>query len=212
MTTVADHNAEVVRKLTERNKVAEFAMQQLGLDERRADVFVKACGDFLKWDGTLQFKTASGSYVAADDPQCIGFFQREFDFLVPAKKVEGQQVGAVDPALIEKALAGNWTAKSQIFRQLHEGKAKGTEGETQAALDKLLADAAAKGNGGGERQRDDSGKFVANGGEKSDASNPFSRAGWNLTAQGRALRNDPARAARLAKAAGVTVGATRPAA
>jgi hypothetical protein len=211
MSTVADHNAEVVRKLTERNKVAEFAMQQLGLDERRADVFVKACGDFLKWDGTLQFKTASGNYVAADDPQCIGFFQREFDFLVPAKKVEGQQVGAVDPALIEKALAGNWTAKSQIFRQLHEGKAKGTEAETQAALDKLLADAAAKGNSGGERQRDESGKFVPKGGE-SDASNPWSRDGWNVTEQGRVYRRDPDRAARLAKAARVAIGAVRPAA
>lgn len=41
-------------------------------------------------------------------------------------------------------------------------------------------------------------------------SNPFSANGWNLTEQGRMVRENPARAAQLAKAAGTTVGGQRP--
>ncbi len=199
MTTAEQQNAEVLRKLEQKNKVAQFAMQVLGMDERRAEVFEKACGDRFVWDGTLRFKGASGE-VPADDPQCTGFFQREYDFLVPAKKVEGE-VPTLDPDLIEKAKAGNWTAKSQLFRTLHEGKPKGAENETRKQLDKLLA--------GETPKRDESGKFVASG-HAPDASNPFSIAGWNVTEQGRLTRKDPAHAARLAKSAGVALGATRP--
>jgi len=193
MTT--DAEKELVRKLTETNKIADFGMQVLGMDERRAEAFIKVCGDYLKWDGTLQFKTASGTYVAADDPQCTGFFQREFDYLIPAKTV-GEKQADIPPELIEKARA-NITARGAIYNKLYRGK--GSEAETQAQLDKLLK--------GGER--DANGRFVERGGEP-DASNPWSRQGWNLTAQGRALRNDPARAERLAKSAHSFIGATRP--
>lgn len=41
--------------------------------------------------------------------------------------------------------------------------------------------------------------------------NPFSRAGWNLTEQGAMVRGDRAKADRLAKAAGTTVGGPMPA-
>ncbi|MGY2048904.1 hypothetical protein [Methylobacterium sp. JK268] len=41
-------------------------------------------------------------------------------------------------------------------------------------------------------------------------SNPFSAEGWNMTEQGRLFREDPAKAERLAKAAGTTVGGPRP--
>jgi hypothetical protein len=40
--------------------------------------------------------------------------------------------------------------------------------------------------------------------------NPWSPAGWNLGAQGAALKSDPALAASLAKSAGSFIGATRP--
>jgi hypothetical protein len=46
--------------------------------------------------------------------------------------------------------------------------------------------------------------------KKPDSSNPFSRAGWNITAQGRILKTNKQLAENLAKAAGVTIGATRP--
>jgi hypothetical protein len=202
MTSVAEHNAEALRKMTEKNKIADFAMQTLGMDEIRADVFVKACGDRFVWDGTLRFKGASGE-VPADDPQCTGFFEREYSFLVPAKKSEGDHGATLDPDLIAKAKAGNLTAKSQLFTALHKGKSRSEEAATVAALDKILA-----GDNSGETKRDDKGKFIAHD-HADDANNPFTRAKWNITEQGKIAARDPARAARLADRAGVALGATR---
>jgi hypothetical protein len=204
MTTTAEHNAEVTRKLTEKNKIADFAMQTLGMDEIRADVFVKACGDRFLWDGTLKFHGANGD-VPADDPQCTGFFEREYSFLVPAKKsAEGDHGATLDPDLIAKAKGGNLTAKSQLFTALHAGKPRSEEAATVAALDKILA-----GDNSGETKRDDKGKFIATHADD-DRDNPFLKAKWNLTAQGKIAARDPARAARLANKAGVTLGATHP--
>jgi hypothetical protein len=204
MTT--DTDKEVLRALTERNKVADYAMQVLGMDEKRAEAFVKVAGNYLRWEGAgLQFKTASGTYVAADDEQSTGFFRREFDYLIPEKKVEGQQA-EIPPELIEKAKDGNWTARGRIFNLLFRGK--GSEDETKKQLDALLKGKTPKDGGDGERKRDASGKFVIEGRE-ADASNPWSKDGWNLTSQGRVLRNDPARAERLAKSARSFIGATK---
>ncbi len=194
---------EVLRKITESNKIAEFAMNVLGMDERRAEVFQKACGDRFVWDGTLKFHGVSGD-VAADDPQCTGFFQREYDFLVPAKKVEGD-APTLDPDLIAKAKAGHMTSVSTLFRTLHAGKPKGTEGETRAALDKLLAGETPK----GERDRDAGGKFTPKGG---NGSNPWAAGSWNVTEQGRLVRVlGKDKAAGIAKSAGSFIGAVRPA-
>ena len=166
MTTEKEKSeAELLRKLTEKNKIADFAMQVLKLDERRAEAFTKVCGDYLRWDGTLQFKTASGTYVAADDDQCTGFFRREFDYLIPPKTNADQQ-GDIPADLIEKAKAGSVTAKGQIFRLLHGDKHRSAEGETTAALDKLLAT--------GSTERDSDGKpKPKNGADHSG--NPFTR-------------------------------------
>ena len=40
--------------------------------------------------------------------------------------------------------------------------------------------------------------------------NPFSKDGWNMTEQGKLLRDDPETAHQMAKAAGTTVGGKRP--
>ncbi len=199
MTTAKEHNDELVRKLTERNKIADFAMQTLGCDERRADVFVKACGDFFVWDGTLRFKGASGE-VAADDAQCTGFFQREFDFLLPATAA-GDHQAALDPDLIAKAKAGNLTARGQLFRDLHGDKPRTQEGETAAALEKLLA--------GEQTSKPADKKLPAN---NFSGSNPWAAASWNLTEQGRLVKAlGEVKAAGIAKAAGSFIGATKPA-
>jgi hypothetical protein len=203
MTATEDHNKEVLRKLEQKNKIAEFAMNVLGMDERRAEVFEKACGDRFVWDGTLRFKGASGE-VPADDPQCTGFFRREYDFLVPANKVEGE-VPTLDPDLIAKAKAGNWTAKSQLFRTLHADKPKGSEAETRKQLDQILAGETPKGDD--NRNRDAGGKFTP----KDTTNNPWLGGKWNVTEQGRIYKSDPALAARLADRAGVAIGAVRPA-
>jgi len=42
------------------------------------------------------------------------------------------------------------------------------------------------------------------------STNPWSAEGWNITSQGNAFKADPALAARLAKAAGSHIGATKP--
>ncbi len=196
---------EALRTITEKNKICTYAMQVLGMDERRAEAFQKVAGDHLKWDGTLQFKTASGVYVAADDPQAKGFFEREY--LGPVfgmtPKPEGDGKAPDVPAdLIEKALAGNMTARAQIHRLRKDA--------TPAATDKFLAEQRAKANsgnddGGSNRSRDTGGRFV------SDKDNPWTAAHWNLTEQMRVYRTDPALASRLANRAGVRVGATKPA-
>lgn len=197
--TVKDHNDEVVRKLTERNKIAEFAMTTLGCDERRADAFVKTCGDFFVWDGTLHFKGASGN-VAADDPSCTGFFQREYDFLIPAKAA-GVEHGELDADLIEQAKAGNQTARGKLWRELHGDRPRTAEAETTAALDKLL-----KGETPAAKKATDKP------GPTHTGSNPWSADAWNITAQGKLVKAiGEVKAAQIAKAAGSHIGATRPA-
>lgn len=50
------------------------------------------------------------------------------------------------------------------------------------------------------------------GGGGAGGKNPFSAEGWNLTEQGRLVRENPEKADQMAKAAGTTVGGGRPAA
>lgn len=47
-------------------------------------------------------------------------------------------------------------------------------------------------------------------GSFSATTNPWTKANWNMTEQGRMIREDPTKAAQLAKAAGVEIGATAP--
>jgi hypothetical protein len=187
---------EMLRKLTETNKVADFGMKVLGMDEARAEVFVKACGDRFHYDGILQFKGVNG-LVPVDDPQCVGFFQREYEFLCAPKSNGGDNAPAVPADVMEKALAGNVTA---IGRVNHiRGDADYATTQRFLAGERKSADT---------RLRDDGGKFVAN---KDGGNNPWLAGKWSLTAQMQLYRSDPKLAERLAKAAGVHVGAAHPA-
>ena len=49
-----------------------------------------------------------------------------------------------------------------------------------------------------------------NSGASGGGVNPFSKDGWNMTAQGQAYRDDPNKAAQLAAAAGTTIGGPKP--
>lgn len=174
---------EVLRVITERNKIAQFAMDVLKCDERRAEAFVKVCGEYLKWDGTLQFKTASGSYIAADDPLCKGFFERNYEFLLPPKQAE-QDVAQINPDTLARAVAGDLTAKGAVFRALHGDKPPSAESETLATVNSLLQAERTK------TASDDEKEFAAfkqwkarsNGGNHE--TNPWNAAG-NTTASGR---------------------------
>lgn len=194
------------RKAQKREQVLTFAKETLGLDKRRAKALRKLGSGFFKLaDDGLRFRGAGNKLLATDSKECKDFFAKKFDFLLLPPQETGDHP-QVNQDLVAKAKLGNVTAKSMLFKEMHGDKPKSAETETLAALDKVLA--------GDTQQRDDKGKFVADdtkGKERSDASNPWSRAGWNITAQGRAAKNDFARAQRLAAAAGSFIGATRPA-
>lgn len=185
---MVDH--EALRKLTEKNKIADFAMKVLGCDERRAEVFIAACGDRFHYDGMLHFKSAHGD-VPVDDPACIGFFEREYDFLVPKKANGSDNAPAVPADVMEKALAGNLTAIGAVNRIRGDADFETTE--------KFLA-------GERGRQRDDTGKFVSDGGN-----NPWLAGKWNLSQQMSIYKSDPKLAENLMRRAGVTLGAAHPA-
>lgn len=51
---------------------------------------------------------------------------------------------------------------------------------------------------------------ASGGGNSGGGNNPFSADGWNMTEQGRILRENPGRAEQLAKSAGTRVGGPRP--
>ena len=93
---------------------------------------------------------------------------------------------------------GNLTARSRLIKDLGESEADARAKEWGL---KGVADFKTRGQRpGGEVNK-----------EKPSADNPWSRDGWNITKQGSVVRADPALAARLAKAAGSFVGATKPA-
>lgn len=150
---------ENLRKIAERGKVADFAVRVLKLEPMQADTFVKACADRFVWDGvSLQFKGANGN-VPADDEQSIGFFAREYSFLMPAKQVGSEGHADIDPALLASARAGNVTDKGRVLRILN-GDMK--------ALDAVLAD---KGNG---HDGSAANRGTGNGAD-ANSSNPFTR-------------------------------------
>ena len=95
-----------------------------------------------------------------------------------------------DAELVARAKSGNITAKGQLFKVMH-GDKRGGEDETAARLDKLLATNSDNSNA-------------------DDKPNPFKAKWWSLKRQGEVYKADPALCERLAKSAGVKVGALRP--
>jgi hypothetical protein len=124
LTDAAD---KYLRGLETDEKISDFAEHILGCSEKQRQAFVHACSKYLEWDGIrLLFKTSGGEKISAHDPRCKGFFKQEFDFLLPREKRVVDDRGALahhalDPELIERALDGNQTAKSQIATALAGG-------------------------------------------------------------------------------------------
>lgn len=132
----------MVLKLAEKNQIAAYAMAHLGCDGRRAAAFAKTCGDYLEWTGVeLLFKGASGKTNAVTDPQAKGFFEREYEFLLPPKSA-AQDVGTIDPATLASAVAGSITAKGAICLALNNDV---------AATEKLIAAERAKATSGDDK-------------------------------------------------------------
>jgi hypothetical protein len=97
------------------------------------------------------------------------------------------------------ALAGNVSAHGQLWKQLGDAGYEAWKKAHRAAPGKPAADDG--------RKRNADGTFIA---DDDAETNPFKKAAWSLTAQGQIAKRDPALAARLAKAAGIALGATRP--
>jgi hypothetical protein len=113
-----------------------------------------------------------------------------------------KQRGPVDPALVAAAKTGNLTARGRLFMALH-GDRLDTPMQNATTLQEFEAVLKDGGNGGNQ----DDGEAE----KKPKGTNPFGREGWNVTRQGQIAKSDFALAERLAKAAGVHVGATKPA-
>ena len=197
---------ETFRKLDQQVKVREF-FESLGCSDRQADVAVRSFGNdekTFKWTGAaLMWVQPDGTTSkAAFDPRCREFLEREYEFLLPPKKtVEEEFAGvnvSIDPAVLDAALGGSITALGTIAKAFG---ANGTyNAASKAAADKaelfIRAERAKRGGDGGNKEQ--------------HSTNPWSRAAWNITEQGRIAKSDLALANRLAAAAGSRLGATRP--
>jgi hypothetical protein len=160
-----------LRGLDQEEKVRQFA-EALGCSDNQAKVFTRvfADGKVLEWDGVrLMFKHNGEKTIAVDDPTCMAYLKQEYEFLLPAPKSEpvaGFDNVQIDPALVERALNGNQTAKSQIATALASG-GKVDSAETVNLF--LKAEAQKRGSGGGFNGADAPKSF------KGDRRNPFNR-------------------------------------
>jgi hypothetical protein len=195
VTSVKEHNDEVVRKLAEKNQIAAYAMAHLGCDERRAEAFVATCGTYLEWTGVeLLFKGLSGKTNAINDPQAKNFFEREYSFILPPKWAV-QDVGQVDPAILAQAVAGSITAKGAVCRALNNDV---------AATEKLIAAERAKTASGDDKEFEEFKRWKAsrsNGNGSCHEKNPWSAEG-NTDARGRYTDAAIARQMSLVRATG----------
>jgi hypothetical protein len=153
----------------------------------------------------LYFLTNNGEKsVAVDDPQCLAFFRKEYGFLLPEVKPQVERIDGgnvrLDPSIIELARSGNQTALGTLTKAL-AGTEKPTPADVEAARMFLRAEAVRGSN-----------QPLRNGRSVDGGDNPWMPGAWNLTAQGKAVRElGEAAAAEMAARAGSKLGATRPA-
>jgi hypothetical protein len=178
-------------------KLRDFADMVCG-SEQQAKVFVRSCKDHFAWDGLrLSLKGENGEALnvlngLVPDARVMSFLKDNYGFLLPDEKSaapHGMAHHAIDPALVEQALAGHITAKGAIARAL---------GEDNAGTELFLQAERAKRGGGSDSNK------------KPSSENPWSKEGWSLTRQGAVYKSDPALAARLAASANSRIGATHP--
>jgi hypothetical protein len=126
---LTDSADKFLRSLDLAEKVRAFA-ETLGCTGKQVDVFCNVFGSderYFIWDGVrLLWKHNGETSIAVDDPNCKKWLQSEYDFLVPKPKAQVDDRGALahhalDPELIDRALGGNQTAKSQIATALAGG-------------------------------------------------------------------------------------------
>jgi len=206
---------EVALKLEKFDMVYDY-FRSLDQDEATASMLAKAYQDDFSWNSVRL--TYGKDRKSVTDPSVAEHYRitlpNIFKKPEPEKKAGDTAAPEVDPALIASALAGNYTAKSRVLLALGlDVKSSASKAQVEAFLDAERI----KANGGNAgHDRDTAGRFTAPADTTAPAdlkaangSNPWNVASFNVTRQAQIFRADPALAARLAKAAGSAIGATK---
>jgi hypothetical protein len=185
---------KVLNKADRIQRVYEL-LRSYGADERQAHVGSTALAENFTWTGSVLNFNATGK-IAADDPACKEFIVKDYAFLLPSKEnTEAARLG-IDADVLASARAGNKTAYAKVYVQL---------GKDRAATDALLGEK----KPAAESSDDDATKKKI--GTADHRNNPFSREGWNISAQGKLLRAvGVEKCAAIARSVGSKIGATQP--
>jgi len=152
-----------------------------------------------------KLKTENGTLTTENTGLKVGVETRDRNDSVRAAAIEAKvrpdilgDVLTISGGMLEKNDAGDLITKSGIDGVTAGLGVKDFFGEMQEKRAYWWPDSQGGGAGGG------------NGGG-SDGKNPWTKGNWNLTEQGKVHKEDPTRAENLRNAAGVKLGATRPA-
>jgi hypothetical protein len=181
-------------RLTRIDRVHKLFVDKFGSSFEQAEAAAKGYHDKFSWNGVnLEFR---GKLASDDDAGVREYFESKHLGFLFSDRVKGGKLPDVDRDLLAAAKAGNLTAKSKLFVSI---------GKDQKRLDLLLAGASGEADAQGTK---DEPAPKLNG-----RSNPWSKASWNVSAQGKLIREIGLQAASsIAKSAGSFVGATKPAA
>jgi hypothetical protein len=167
-------------------------------DEQAIAASVTLADKGFEWTGSvLMFNGKPAKAEAVREH----FAQSGYAFLLPPDNAAPVQKIEVDPVILASAKAGNKTAEGQLFLQV---------GKDRAKLAALLA--SADDDAGTDETKtptDDASNKTPK--AKDHKNNPFHKSNWSLAAQGKLIRAiGPEKAAAIAAAVGVTIGATKP--
>lgn len=195
---IAAENQRIMLAADAEQKRFEY-FRTLGLDEKHAGLLSAASAKELEWNGVRLIYKATGK-PAIDDAAAADHYKAEYPLLFPEKKTpatDDQITPKVDPALVASALAGNVTARGQVFQALNLN-AKDPNAITQ--LDAFLTQQKV---GGVNKPVDDAEDLAA-----AKGSNPWHPTSFNLFRQMQIFKADPGLAARLSCPYG-GIGATQ---
>jgi hypothetical protein len=194
---------DVLLELAKRDRIAEVFMS-LGATHEQADIAANTprVAKEFQWTGAL-LTFQKQAMMKHDDGKLVKDWltANKFDFLLPAPTPDPDSIKSlnIDPALLASARAGNKTAGAKLFVAVGRDH------------DKLAAVLADTGNTDAENKTGAPGKGADDKSGTDHATNPFSKAGWNIQKQGALFRAVGAeKCAQIAASVGSKIGATKP--
>jgi hypothetical protein len=188
---MADELDAALLKIAKTRLVTEY-LEALGSTPEQAATAARGYSDQFAFSGAvLTFKGSLAGTAEMEAKVREWFAENKLEFLI-GTAAQNDNAGA-DAVLVERARAGNLTAKGQLFRKLGSDQAK-----YDAVINRKPFNAPDDDAPVDESAKENKGK------------NPW-RSGpdFNLSEQGRLFRSNPKLAASLAKSAGKTIGATK---